>query len=211
MITIRAAFSALAVLAILGIAQPSMAGPQPTSVTVVNTPLPVTGTVQLPSGTSVRIDNTVTDPVRVRNVNDALQPVQVTANCATDPDFGTLGCGPGTFYTVPAGKRLVIEYASMDIGCILPGQAVTLAITTTTNGVDATHFAMAPAAAGPGVTAIACNLPSASSITAVGQVVRLYADAGTFVSVAANRNSNVGQMDATISISGYLMDVPLTP
>src|SRR5258705_5523548 len=66
----------------------------------------VTGTVGLTPGTSVQIGNTVDIPVRVRNVNDAIQSVQATASCLTS----ALGCLP-TIYTVPAGKRLVIEYA----------------------------------------------------------------------------------------------------
>jgi hypothetical protein len=122
------------------------AGPDPgINVTVTNTaakPVPVTGaitgsitgTVGLAPGSSVLIDNTVGDPVRTRNVNDAIQPVQAKAQCSTD----TLGCLP-TIYTVPAGKRLVIEYASMS-ACILPGQAAALSISTIVAGTLATHY-----------------------------------------------------------------------
>ena len=183
-------------------------------VNVVNTPLPVTGsvtgTIGLAPGTSVQIDNPVGNPVRVRNVNDAIQPVQASGGCSSTS--GTVGCVPAsTFYTVPAGKRLVIEYASLD-ACILPGQSAELSIFTTAGGVFARHAAnIAPAAAGPGATNFSCNPPSASSITAVGQQVRLYADAGTFVAVEADRNSATGTALFFFSISGYLVDVPLTP
>jgi len=68
----------------------------------------VTGTVGLASGASVRVNNTVTDPVRVRNVNDAIQPFQANASCN-----GTGGCD-ATIFNVPAGKRAVIEYFSGD-------------------------------------------------------------------------------------------------
>src|SRR5947209_11888442 len=94
----------------------------------------VTGTVGLAPGASVMIDSTVGDPVRVRNVNDAIQPVQASAGCLAT----TIGCLP-TIYTVPAGKRLVIEYASMRV-CILPGQSATLGITTTVGGQTVSHY-----------------------------------------------------------------------
>src|SRR5215471_14040734 len=54
-------------------------------------PLPVTGNVGLASGTSVRVDNTVTDPVRVRNVNDAIQPFQAVGQCSNFSGGNTCG------------------------------------------------------------------------------------------------------------------------
>ena len=165
----------------------------------------VTGTVGLEPGASVMIDSTVGDPVRVRNVNDAIQPVQVSTTCLTS----TLGCLP-TIYTVPAGKRLVIEYASLGV-CILPGQSATLNIATTTSGQSANHYLNGtPPAAGPGTAAIGCN-SGPSSFVATGQQVKIYADAGTGVVVTGDRNSTDGSANFHFSISGYLVDVPLTP
>jgi hypothetical protein len=194
------------------------AGPDPGINVIVNNspanPVPVTGsvtgsitgTVGLTPGTSVLIDNTVGDPVRVRNVNDANQPVQAQASCLTT----ALGCLP-TIYTVPAGKRLVIEYASMRV-CILPGQSATLEIATTVGGQSASHYLNGtPPAAGPGTVAIGCNSGTPSSEVATGQQVRIYADAGTGVVVTGSRNGNVGTASFHFSISGYLVDVPLTP
>jgi hypothetical protein len=63
-------------------------------------------------------------------------------------------------------------------------------------------------AAGPGVGVIACNIPNASSITAVGQQVKLYADPSTRVLVERDRNSNTGVASFSFSISGYLVNVP---
>ena len=112
---------------------------------------------------------------------------------------------------VPAGKELVIEYASLD-GCILPGQSVELSVSTEIGGAFVRHAVnIAPPAAGPGVGVIACSIPNASSITAVGQQIRLYADPGTPVLVEGDRNSNTGLASFSFSISGYLVDVPLTP
>ena len=220
--TIRETFVSLGVLAMLGTVEAAAAAGPPggVQVDVVNTPLPVTGSVSgtiglapgtavgLAPGTSVQIDNTVGNPVRVRNVNDAIQPVQVTQTCTTT----AIGCG-GTIYTVPAGKRLVVEYASMSV-CSLPGQSAQLSISTTIGGAAVEHFvSIAPPAAGPGSNSIGCNplVSTGSSLTAVGQPVRLYADAGTLVGANADRTSNTGNATFTFSISGYLVDVPLTP
>jgi hypothetical protein len=170
----------------------------------------VTGTVGLTPGTSVMIDSTVSDPVRVRNVNDAIQPVQIANQC-TSPQ-NTIGCDApvAQLYKVPAGKRLVIEYASVDV-CTLPGQTATLHIKTTlgANFVDHT-IGVTPPAAGPGSPNIGCNL-TPSSTTAVAAQVRLYADADSFVGIAGDRSSAVGTTTFAFSMSGYLVDVPLTP
>jgi hypothetical protein len=210
---IRRGLIALAVLATLGGADLAVAAGPPggLQVDVVNTPLPVTGsvtgTVGLAPGTSVLIDNTVGDPVRVRNVNDAIQPVQASSDCT---QVQALGCQP-TIYTVPASKRLVIEYASMSL-CALPGISAQLSITTTVGGVTTTHFVnILPPAAGPGTANIGCNSGTPSSFTAVGQQVRLYADAGTPVLMDGDRTNTAGKANFSFSISGYLVDVPLTP
>jgi hypothetical protein len=221
---------ALVILATLGAAELAIAAgpPDGLNVQVINTPanpVPVTGSVTgsvtgtvglapgtsvgLTPGTSVMIDSTVGDPVRVRNVNDAIQPAQAQIACIS-PSV-TIGCGPVTIYTVPAGKRLVIEYASMS-ACMLPGQTATLTVSTEVGSTLVHHLVnVTPPAAGPGTGAIGCNLPAASSVTAVGQQVRLYADPGTTVTVEGDRNSNTGAANFVFSISGYLVDVPLTP
>jgi hypothetical protein len=87
------AAAVLSVLAVIGTIMNSRqasaqdGGPPVTIVSPI--PLPVTGsisssvtgTVSLASGASVRVDNTVSDPVRVRNVNDAIQPFQAEHDC----------------------------------------------------------------------------------------------------------------------------------
>lgn len=84
------------------------------------------------TSTPVQVTIDATSPVPVRNVNDAVQPVQPEGSCTVSNGFG-VGCSLTLFYRVPAGKRLAIEYASMEF-CILPGVAVGLAITTTVSG-----------------------------------------------------------------------------
>ena len=188
-------------------------GPPTRDVNVANTPLPVTGSlavqgaVTLAPGTSVNVNSSVQNPVRVRSVNDAIQPVQVSTTCSTS----ALGCLPN-IYTVPVNKRLVIEYASMNV-CVLPGQSAQFSISTSVGGTSATHYLnTAPPAASPGSSAIGCNSAAASSTTAVGQQIRLYADPGTTVTVEGARANGVnGNQAFSFSISGYLVDVPLTP
>ena len=62
-------------------------------------------TIVSPIPLPVRVDNEVSDPVRVRNVNDAIQPFQVHGSCN-----GTVFCEAFDIFKVPVGKRAVIEY-----------------------------------------------------------------------------------------------------
>jgi hypothetical protein len=159
---------------------------------------------------TLTVGNTVTDPVRVRNVNDAIQPVQV-ANSCTSPNL-TLGCSIGPFfYHVPAGKRLVIEFVSMQV-CSLPGQSASMNILTIVGGSGANHSSTeTPPSTSPGTEFIGCNIPSASSSTAVGEQVHLYADPDTFISVGSSRDNNAGAAFFQFTMSGYLVEVPFTP
>ena len=78
-------------------------------------------------------------------MNDVIQPGQAKASC----NATGLGCFL-TFYTLPAGKRLVIEYASMNV-CILPGQSARLTISTSVVEAFVDHLVnTTPVAAAPG-------------------------------------------------------------
>ena len=172
--------------------------PPPMNVKVVNTdaePVPVTGTVS--------VSNLGSSPLPVRDVdNPARRAVQFQAflNCSG----GGIGCSPAqTPYTVPEGKRLVIEYASMKV-TLSEGQSAILGILTTLNGELVTHYfpqtqpALAP---NPGIS------PSGNYVSA-GQQVRIYADSGTNVSFQVDRTSNTGTFVIIVSMSGYLVDMP---
>jgi hypothetical protein len=171
-------------------------------------PVPVTGnttvsgTVSLASGATVQVGNTVSNPVRVRDVNDGIQPFQFRVRCTST--VGSVECVPFGPLVAP-GKRLVIEYASLE-ACMLPGQAAVLEVGTTLSGVFVPHaLPLTPVAPGRGSTIIECNSPLASSETAIGQQVRLYADPGTSVGLDARRTSATGSASFSISISGYLV------
>src|SRR5436309_709952 len=95
--------------------------PSPTNVNVVNTP-------------NVNVANTTASPVLVRDVdNVARQPfrAQVVGGFAD----GASTTGDITIATVPAGKRLVIEYVSM-VGAMPLGERILLAGTKDDGTVD---------------------------------------------------------------------------
>ncbi len=168
----------------------------------------VTGTVGLATGASVFVNNPVGNPVRVRDVNDAQQPVQANADCTSAA--GTIGCGIN-LYTVPQGKRLVIEYASVST-CSLPGQIAVMSLLTTVGGSTTSHFVPStPPAPSPGSNAIGCNGVTPSSISSFGQQLRIYADPSSTIGVEVDRDSNVGNASYTVTMSGYLVDVPFAP
>ncbi|MBA3354685.1 MAG: hypothetical protein H0U18_01850 [Pyrinomonadaceae bacterium] len=106
-----------------------------------------------------------------------------------------LGCDE-TIYTVPAGKRLVIEYASMAAE-IPVGQVASWNISTFVGGrLERNRFPQTS-------PAVAFNNVSA---TEAGQQVRIYADPGTNVEAGGIPNSGSGSFYFTIS--GHLVDVP---
>jgi hypothetical protein len=163
--------------------------PLPVSGTVTGN-VGVTGTVGLASGASVRVNNTVTDPVRVRNVNDAIQPFQATVSCPNT--FGACAIG---MYVVPMGKRAVIEYVS--------GKAegsgsfdVDPDLQTMTGGVTAQHELTSSTA------------PRGTSTW--GQQIRMYADPGSNIGAGVFTNPPTS-VSFTFTISGYLVDVPFAP
>jgi hypothetical protein len=159
--------------------------PLPVTGSVTST---VTGTVGLASGASVRVNNTVTDPVRVRNVNDAIQPFFATAVCNS---FST-SCETNIF-SVPAGKRAVIEYFS-------GGASVGTGRTATPELLIGAMTYFVPQTS-----------PQADFLLATwGQQVRLYADSGP-ISCLGVGSGGAGAVAFTFSISGYLVDVPFTP
>jgi hypothetical protein len=161
-------------------------------VLVVNSPsepVPVTGTVN--------VGNLGDGPLPVRDVdNPARQPVQADAFC---DGTGATGCFTRIF-EVPPGKRLVIEYASMQAG-IPAGQVALFEIQTLAGGASSSVQHSFPLSA-PSVSGFGGGL------TAVGQQVRVYADPGISVGVAGRRNIVAGDARFNFTISGYLVDVP---
>jgi hypothetical protein len=200
-----AVFSVLAIIgSIMNSHQAAAQGPPSgMSVNIVN-PLPVpvtgsvtstvTGTVGLASGASVHVNNTVTDPVRVRNVNDAVQPFQGGGACTV---LAGLGACEQNLLLVPSGKRAVIEYFSGGTNPLSVGGADPLLITEL-GGFATLHHVPNP--------------QFQSSTPSWGQLVRAYADSG-FTTVKGHISIERQPVDVVVvfSVSGYFVDVPFTP
>jgi hypothetical protein len=109
-------FSMLVVVSVFvyGIAMAGVNNPPSAPVTVENTssnPVPVTGNLGISGTANVNITNTV--PVSITNTpvpvtTGVQEPVHIYGYCET----GGLACPSPVLYTVPTGKRLVVEYFS---------------------------------------------------------------------------------------------------
>lgn len=180
----------------LGIPSPAFA-PPPSVVIVANPPSNPVPTVaqgitpvEITNTASVTVANTT--PLAVRDAdNPARQPFQSESS----ESFPAGGDTINVFFSVPAGKRLVVEQVTASIG-VLPGQHALMNVMTTANGNQVVHF-MKPTEQGEWV---------GFQVFVVSQPVRFYADAGTQVRLQVNKNSTVGIGSATVSLSGYLID-----
>lgn len=99
-------------------------------------------------------------------------------------------------FTVPDGKRLVIEFASLSL--VVPTGTSGFAFLTTTVGTEtAKHFLP---------TSVQTTFNGGTSEIRTGALAtRLYADPGTSVAFELHRN-NSADGEADISFSGYLVD-----
>ncbi len=126
--------------------------------------------------------------------NPARQPFQAAVEISMPDGTG----GQNGFVTVPANKRLVIEYASGE--AFMPtGQKCLFSVITTIGGASTgtRHY----------LDSDALGKFGAPDYFRAGQVVRLYADPKTTVMLRADRDVATGTATARMSISGYLVDL----
>jgi hypothetical protein len=136
--------------------------------------------------TPVTVVNPTSAPVPTTNANEpALQPFQATlfphsstSNEATD------------IFTVPAGKRLVIEYYSGQAQDT-SGGAAGMVLTTTAGGTFVQYLVYT----------------NSNTTNAVNQLVRIYADPGSTVQAFAF-NANATSCGGFVTVSGHLVNVP---
>jgi hypothetical protein len=188
------------------------AGPDPgVNVTVTNPPSrPVPVTLQGTNAVtgSVTVTNTpnvnVQNEVAVRNTdNPAQQAVQFATSFPLNgsPSFG--GSGQDV-YTVPTGKRLVIEYVASEF--ILNGASSTgrglLSVDVTNPGSFKT-----PHAIGTSSEAVPCTGTQACLV--ISKVVRIYADPGARIGFTASGTQTLPPVLSFVSVivNGHLVDL----
>jgi len=195
----------VAYLALIGVLAISTARPGNTQaghppgpdVRVVNTaadavPVSVQGTAKIDTSSpipvtlqgSAKIDTT--NPIPVRDVDRRpQQPVQFTL---FEPNPRS--------YTVPTGKRLVIEYVSGAFGISSSGGAQAVVFLEVSPGSERHLFPGAP---------VSYNDGTAGGVTfAFSQSARMFAGPGTTISMSGGQGVLLG----SVNVSGYLVDVP---
>ena len=124
----------------------------------------------------------------------AIMPVQIVHGGSMADSQVTL---PQTKYTVPAGKRLAIEFVAVS-GAVPDGQRLGAAVGTIVKRV--TGYYAFPTTAYP-------TTPDYRTDSVGNQPVRIYADAGTDVILWASRTGGeTGTAVASVTLSGYLFD-----
>jgi hypothetical protein len=144
----------------------------------------------------VVVENTASKPVPVQSVDSAAAhafEATVTLNVADGVS------GANGFVSIPAGKRLVIQYASA-YGTAPSGQILNFSVQTMLTGdsVFTPHY----------LPAAQQNADVVTNTFEAGTAVHLYCDTPQ-VLLRVDRGSVVmGPVTAFLSISGYLTDIP---
>ena len=186
------------VFAGIGEAQGGGIGP---NVTVVNTPLPVTGnvTATMSGNVSATIVNPSDSPVLVRDVDGqgAKQLWQEHMNSAI-ADGTTLGIL--VFPTVPAGKALVIEHVNLlfqnlDLTSIHAPTLFSISSTGAFSESSSDDFQYL--------------VPEQSSVFFIADAVtKFYVPSGQSLRATVHRSDSAGQAFATARATGYLVNYP---
>jgi hypothetical protein len=169
------------------------------SVSIANTP---TVNAQEFGSWNVNISNTPTvhldssTPVNVRNVdNPALQPFQRNLDVLIPPGQGTAT----DQYTVPAGKRLVIEFASNSVTAPT-GMKLWVRVQALSGGVFSNY----------NMTSALLANTAGTDFSVGSEVTRIYADPGSNVTLVVSvlggtAGPNTG---AEVDLSGHFVDLP---
>jgi len=190
-------------------------------VNVVNTPLPVQGTVNVgnfPTSNTVTgsVSITGTPNVNVVNTpsvhnadNPAFQPVFSSFSA---PGGGSVAPGPAyqvnaaNSYQVPVGKRLVIEYVSAELTITPFTNTGSVILQLTVADATFTKFAIYDI----GATAQTFSCAVAQELCfVITKSLRLYANPGDHINVRATVaiNQTSQGLPMSGSISGYLVDL----
>jgi hypothetical protein len=183
------------------------AAPAPTHVVVDNTPLPVSGTVNVgtmpnvkldPTGNTVQVASSNANPVSITNINDGQSPFSDQRHLNLPP--GSFG-GCMSFAAPPAGQTLVVEMVSAHV--ILPtGTILDDARLFTAVGAHHTNIFLSPTKNGS---------TGSSDLYTVTQLTRVYDNDAdprgrAFCVDTASLLTDAGTLDATVD--GYLVKTP---
>ncbi len=108
-----------------------------------------------------------------------------------------------TVFSVPAGKRLVVEHVSAFLG-VPDGQKVLFGIATRLGGMLEIHSLVAQE---QGVFPQVLGLGAKATFVA-SQPSRFYADSSTEVIVSVARTSTTGTAAGSMVVSGHFVDLP---
>ena len=125
---------------------------------------------------------------------EALIPVARTSQS----DFSSTNrIETGTHYTVPTGKRLVIEVISGKIAVASATRIRSVVTTRTSGGTMNTHLLW-----------LLQSVEGTQNVYAATHSVRLYADAGTKVDITTTRSNLADSGGTSYSFSGHLVNMP---
>ena len=181
----------------------------PADVNIVNTPMvnarqdgpwsvgvEGTPTVALTADASVHLSNGADNPVPVRDIDNLQQPFQKSIIAPSMPSGSAI---TDVTFTVPDGKRLVLEFASIN-GGVPSGQTLTAYLQTHVGDEFNAIFPIVMTQVGS-----FGNL----NVFHASQPIKLYADRGTTVRCAAIRTGTADNASAVgFTLAGYLVDVP---
>ena len=133
--------------------------------------------------------------------NGARQPVNFSASLVVNN--GNQGGFNSTAVTIPAGKRLVIETISF-LGLVTHGETgygsiqVMAGAGTAAGATSATHI----------IPMVKLTTDPISDFLGGSVSLRMYADAGSTVSIFYQRGPAAGSEDIGVSITGYYVNLP---
>lgn len=107
------------------------------------------------------------------------------------------------FYTVPAGKRLVVEYADSVLKTITGGTQG-LGLVVQDGGVETSFvLPLTHSTVGDDLLRYLAHFEYRGA-----QMMRLYAGPGATITIHADRNNPVGTAAGRLTMAGYLVDAP---
>ena len=159
---------------------------------VVNSLNGLTGQVVLGAGSNI----TITPNGKTLTIASSTQDPALSAfQAQVDLFFSGHSAILEPITVVPANKRLVIEYVTVRLRT--DDYIDICSLNTTVNGSLVSH------------SVVPIRLPEPSTTTFIAdKQVRIYADAGSEVSVFINRTSTQGEGFVIVTISGHLVDIP---